>query len=63
MSFGRSFALGETRRRLELRMEANNVLNQTNFSNVSTVVNSINYGAPTAAALMRQMTAVLRYRF
>ena len=63
MSFGRSFALGETRRRLELRMEANNMLNQTNFSNVSTVVNSINYGAPTAAALMRQMTAVLRYRF
>ena len=63
MSFGRSFALGETRRRLEFRMEANNVLNQTNFSNVSTVVNAINYGAPTAAATMRQMTAVMRYRF
>ena len=62
-AFGRSFQFGESRRRLELRLEANNVLNQVNYSNINTVVNATNYGLPISAASMRSMTAVLRFRF
>jgi hypothetical protein len=63
LGFGRSFQLSETRRRLELRLEANNVLNAANFTNVNTVVNSINYGLPVSTGPMRTLTAVLRFRF
>ena len=62
-AFGRSFQFGESRRRLELRLEANNVLNQVNYSNINTVVNATNYGLPVSAASMRSVTAVLRFRF
>jgi hypothetical protein len=62
-SFGRSFQLGETRRRLELRLEANNVLNQVSYANINTVVNATNYGLPISAAGMRTLSAVLRFRF
>lgn len=64
LALARSFQLGESsRRRLELRMEANNALNNVNYTNVSTVVNATNYGLPVSAASMRSMTAVLRFRF
>jgi hypothetical protein len=62
-AFGRSFQFGESRRRLELRLEANNVLNQVNYSNVNTVVNATNYGLPISAGSMRTLSAVLRFRF
>ena len=62
-AFGRSFQFGESRRRLELRLEANNVLNHVNYTNINTVVNAINYGLPISAASMRTVTAVLRFRF
>lgn len=62
-AFGRSFQFGDTRRRLELRLEANNVLNQVNYTNVYTVVNATNYGLPSAASGMRTLSAVLRFRF
>lgn len=62
-AFGRSFQFGETRRRLEFRLEANNVLNQVNYTNINTVVNAINYGLPSSAAGMRTLSAVLRFRF
>jgi hypothetical protein len=62
-AFGRSFQFGDTRRRLELRFEANNVLNQVSYTNIATVVNGINYGLPTAAASMRTIDLVLRFRF
>jgi hypothetical protein len=62
-AFARSFQFGETRRRLELRLEANNVLNQVNYTNFNTVVNAINYGSPSSAAGMRTLSAVLRFRF
>lgn len=61
-SFGRSFSLGE-RRRLEFRVDSNNVLNHASFTNVGTVVNSLTYGLPTAASAMRSMAATLRFRF
>lgn len=62
-AFGRSFQFGDTRRRLEFRAEANNVLNQVNYTNFGTVVNSVNYGLPAAASGMRTMDAVMRFRF
>ncbi|HLY20258.1 MAG TPA: TonB-dependent receptor [Bryobacteraceae bacterium] len=62
-AFGRSFQFGDTRRRLEFRVEANNVLNQVNYTGFGTVVNSLNYGLPTAASGMRTLDAVMRFRF
>jgi carboxypeptidase family protein len=62
-AFGRSFQFGESRRRLELRLEGNNVLNYVNYTNINTVVNATNYGLPISAASMRTVTAVLRFRF
>ena len=62
-AFARSFQFGETRRRLELRLEGNNVLNEVNYTSFSTVVGAINYGAPVSASTMRSLTAVVRFRF
>lgn len=63
LSVGRSITLGETRRRLELRMEANNLLNHVNYASFGTVVNSLNYGVATSVGNMRMMNAVVRLRF
>jgi carboxypeptidase family protein len=63
MGIGRSFQLGETSRRMEIRLESNNLLNHVSYSNVNTIVNGINYGVPTAASAMRSVTAFLRVRF
>lgn len=62
-AFGRSFQFGDTRRRLEFRAEANNILNQVNYTNVGTVVASFNYGLPISASAMRTMDIVMRFRF
>jgi hypothetical protein len=62
-AFGRSFQFGDTRRRLEFRAEANNVLNQVSYTNYATVVNATNYGLPTAASAMRTLDIVMRFRF
>ncbi len=63
LSFGRSFNLGESRRRLEARLEANNFLNHVNYTNVNTVINSISYGAPLATSSMRSVSLSMRFRF
>lgn len=63
LGFGRSFQFGDTRRRLELRFEANNVLNHVNYTNINTVVNATNYGLPIATAAMRTASIVMRFRF
>ena len=62
-AFGRSFQFGDTRRRLEFRFEANNVLNQVSYTNVNTVVGSSQYGLPVSAAGMRSCDVVMRFRF
>ncbi len=62
-SLGRSFRLDESRRRLELRVESNNVTNFVSFTRAGTTVNASDYGLPTAAAAMRTVTAQLRFRF
>jgi hypothetical protein len=63
LSFGRSFQFGESRRRLEFRAEGTNVLNNVNYTSLNTVVNATNFGWPTAAGTMRQLDAVVRFRF
>lgn len=63
LGFGRSFQLGDSRRRLELRMEGTNVLNHVNFTSVYTTVGAFNYDSVAAAAQMRSLSAVLRFRF
>ena len=62
LAFARSFTFRE-RRRLEFRVESNNVLNHVNYTNLYTVVNAVNYGLPSAAGAMRTLDVVLRLRF
>lgn len=62
LAFARSFTFAE-RRRLEFRVESNNVLNHVNYTNLYTVVNAVNYGLPSAAGAMRTLDAVVRFRF
>ena len=62
LAFARSFQLSE-RRRLEFRVEGNNVLNNVNYTGLYTVVNAVNYGLPSAAGAMRTLDAVVRFRF
>lgn len=62
LAFARSFQFAE-RRRIEFRVESNNVLNHVNYTNLYTVVNAVNYGLPSAAGAMRTMDAVVRLRF
>jgi trimeric autotransporter adhesin len=64
LAFARAFQIGgESRRRLEFRFEANNALNQVNYTGYDTVVNAINYGLASAAGSMRSLNAVVRFRF
>jgi Carboxypeptidase regulatory-like domain len=62
LAFARSFTFNE-RRRLEFRVESNNVMNHVNYTNLYTVVNAVNYGLPSAAGAMRTLDAVVRFRF
>ncbi len=61
-SLGRVFRLGE-RRSVDLRFDANNVINHVVINGWNTAVNASNYGFPTGAQPMRSMTANLRFRF
>ena len=48
---------------LEMRAEADNVLNHPNYSGIDTTVNSPTYGQVTGVASMRKMILSLHYRF
>jgi hypothetical protein len=63
LSFGRTIRFGDTRRSADIRMEANNVLNNVNISSIGTTVNSLSYGLPLSASSMRSVTLNLRMRF
>ncbi len=64
LGFGRWFQIGDnSRRRLELRFEANNALNHVNYTNVYTTVGAPNYGLAASAGQMRSVNCVLRFRF
>ncbi|MBM3744952.1 MAG: TonB-dependent receptor [Acidobacteria bacterium] len=62
-SLGRTISLGEARRSLDIRAEADNVLNHVSISRIGTTVNSSNYGLATAAGNMRTISLSLRMRF
>jgi hypothetical protein len=62
LSLGREISLGE-RRRLELRVDANNVLNSVSYTRFGTTVNANNYGLAIATAPMRTITGQVRFRF
>jgi hypothetical protein len=62
-SLNRAFRFGETRRQLQLRLTANNVLNHVYISGFGTTVNSQTYGLPTAASATRTITLLLRFNF
>jgi hypothetical protein len=62
VAFARSFNLAE-RRRIEFRIETNNIANHVNYTNLYTVVNATDYGLPSAASTMRTIQAVVRVRF
>lgn len=61
---GRSVQIGgDSRHRIEARVEANNVLNHPNITGLGTTVNAVNYGLATTAGNMRTMQFLLRFRF
>jgi trimeric autotransporter adhesin len=62
-SLNRAFRFGETRRQLQLRLTANNVLNHVYISGFGTTVNSQTYGLPTAASATRTINLLLRFNF
>ncbi|MBI3693377.1 MAG: TonB-dependent receptor, partial [Acidobacteria bacterium] len=63
LSFGRSFRVGDERRRLEFRVDSQNFTNHVSFSGLATVVNASNYGLATSTRPMRQVNVTLRFRF
>ncbi len=63
LSFGRSFKLSGENRRMDLRVESNNFTNHPSYTGLTTVVNSLNYGLPSAVSAMRTVTGTLRFRF
>ncbi|MDQ6677270.1 MAG: TonB-dependent receptor, partial [Acidobacteriota bacterium] len=63
LGFGRSFRVHDDRKRLEIRIESNNLTNSPNIVSFNTVVNASNYGLPLAVNGMRTVTATARLRF
>ena len=49
-SLNRAWRFGETRRNLQLRLSANNVMNHVQITGFGTTVNTSTYGLPTAAS-------------
>ena len=62
-SLNRAFRFGDSRRQLQLRISANNVLNHVLVTSIGTTVNSATYGLPTAASATRTVSLLLRYNF
>jgi hypothetical protein len=63
LGFGRTIRLGESRHSVDLRAEANNVLNSVNIVGIGTTVNSSLYGLPLDASSMRSLSLNVRFRF
>ncbi len=62
-ALNRVWRFGETRRQLQLRLSANNVMNHVQITSFGTVVNSATYGLPTAASATRTVVLTLRFNF
>ena len=61
-SLARTFRTGD-RTSLDLRVDANNVLNHVTFPSWNTTVGSAQFGLPLAANSMRTMQTTVRWRF
>jgi hypothetical protein len=62
-SLGRMIPFKDGRRGLDLRLEANNVLNSVNISRIGTTINARNYGVALSASQMRNVQLNIRFRF
>jgi hypothetical protein len=63
-SFGRWIAMGKDRqRRLDIRLEIQNLFNTPNFTGLNTVVNSQTYGRVQGARQMRTLDLQMRFNF
>ena len=62
MSLNKTITIKEYRS-LDLRITANNVLNNVQFTSLGTAVNSTTFGQVTGAASMRRVTVQARFRF
>ena len=62
-ALNRAWRFADTRRQLQLRLSANNVLNHVEITQFGTTVNSASYGLPTAASGTRTVTLNLRFGF
>jgi hypothetical protein len=62
-SLNRAFRFGESRRQLQLRISANNVLNHIVVTGYGTTVNASNYGLATSASGTRNVTLLMRFNF
>jgi len=63
-SLARTFPLGrDGLRRLDFRLDINNLLNHVNYSGISTIVNSATFGSVTGAGAMRSMSFTTRVNF
>jgi hypothetical protein len=61
VSLGRTFKL--SRRNLDVRVEAANVLNHVAYTSWNTVINNVQFGLPNGVAPMRTIRFFLRLRF
>jgi trimeric autotransporter adhesin len=62
MALNKTISLSEMRA-LDLRLQATNVFNTAEFTNINTVANSLTFGQVTSAGNMRRITMVARFRF
>jgi len=62
-ALNRAWRFGDTRRQLQLRISASNVLNHVQITNFGTTVNSATYGIATGASGTRRVTLNLRFNF
>ncbi|HKE23291.1 MAG TPA: TonB-dependent receptor [Bryobacteraceae bacterium] len=62
-SLNRAWRFGDTRRQLQLRISANNVLNHVEITNWGTTVNAATYGLPTGASGTRTVQVMTRFNF
>ena len=62
-SLNRAFRFGDSRRGLQLRINAGNVLNHVQITRWGTTVNSSTYGLATAASGTRTVSMNLRFNF
>jgi len=62
-TLNRAWRFGESRRTLQLRIQANNVLNHVEITGFGTTFGSQTFGVATSASSTRSVTLVMRFNF